>query len=226
MYVSTCMHLYRTFIPYSIAPVLVYLIFLLLCSTNIILPLIPVLYFYLRSFRWVATTLALIIPHNSNYNIRDIRSAFVTSTIVIRIHPSIHPSIHPYHVFRPQPLICVASVLPSGQPTHTDSRLVWRPQLQGVRALLAMGLHRRHHVGLNWCSLAGHSRTHYRTRNGTRLQSAARLHASSCPWSCCYCRRLGKLAHGNANALCIHQGSISLSHRNFGQHWIGQPRCA
>ena len=52
MYVSTCMHLYRTFIPYIRARVLVYLIFLLLCmyvvcSTYIIISLIPVLLFHI-----------------------------------------------------------------------------------------------------------------------------------------------------------------------------------
>jgi hypothetical protein len=47
MYVSTCMHLYRTFILYIIAQVLVYLIFLLLCSTYIIILLIPVLLFHI-----------------------------------------------------------------------------------------------------------------------------------------------------------------------------------
>ena len=155
--------------------------------------------------------------HNSNYNNRDIRSAFVASTVVIRTL-SIHPSIHPPPSCLPTSAIhlCRFGFLPSGQPTHTDSRLVRRHQRQGSRFMLSMGSHRRHHVNRNWCGLAGYSRTHYRTPNGNRLQSAARLHASSCPWSCCYCRRIGKLAPRNANALCIRQGSISLSHRNLG----------
>jgi hypothetical protein len=60
-------------VSYSIALVLVYLIFLLLRSTYITISQIPVIYFYILDLRCVATTLALILSHNSNYNVREIR---------------------------------------------------------------------------------------------------------------------------------------------------------
>ena len=94
MHASTCMHLYRTFIPYIIARVLVYLIFLLLllCSTYIIISLIPVSHFYILDLRWVATTLALINSHNSNHYVREIRASvyyIISSTmhaLIVDLH--------------------------------------------------------------------------------------------------------------------------------------------
>ena len=100
MHVSICMHLYRTL--YSIARVLVYLIFLLLRSTYIIISLIPVLYFIsdlLDELQPPLLSSSLI--HNSNYDIRSIRSSFSASTVVIRTL-STHPPIH--HPCLPPPL--------------------------------------------------------------------------------------------------------------------------
>ena len=157
MYVSTCMHLYRTFIPCIIARVLVYLIFLLLRSTYIIISLIPVLLFHILDLRWVATTLALIIPHNSNYNIRPIRSTFSASTVVIR-SLSIHPSIHPHHVFvfsNPSPE-CVAPFFPRGWTTHTHPRLVRRPLRKSLRPVPTMGYHWCYYLNSHRCSLERH----------------------------------------------------------------------
>ena len=52
---------------------------------------------YLRSYEKVVCNHPphTLLPHNSNYYIRPIRSTFSASTVVIRslfIHPSIHPS--------------------------------------------------------------------------------------------------------------------------------------
>jgi hypothetical protein len=66
---------------YRTALVSVY--FNILTTMYVCMYVVPSIFY---TFRCVATTLALIISHNSNYNIRSIRSTFSASTAVCDIY--------------------------------------------------------------------------------------------------------------------------------------------